>query len=246
MIGRNQYGNMIEIESDFLWSLYWGNQYSKETIGKLLNCSRPVIDKRMIKYNIPSRNLSESHLGLPSYRKGTKLTKEHKERISKANKGRIAWNKGKKLSLDSRRKISKSKKGKRLSLETEFKIGNIPWNKGIPCSEETKMKISKAKEGKFKGVNSPHWNGGITSKNGLIRGSAETNKWREQIHKRDNYTCQLCYYRGGELNVHHIKSFADYPELRFNVNNGITLCKTCHQKVHKIRGRITITPIKDI
>lgn len=53
------------------------------------------------------------------------------------------------------------------------------------------------------------------------------------LFKRDNYTCQHCNKKGGELNAHHIKTFAKFPELRFDVNNGLTLCKNYHINLHK-------------
>ena len=59
--------------------------------------------------------------------------------------------------------------------------------------------------------------------------------------KRDNWTCVLCGKRGGTLEVDHIKQFAYYPELRFKVSNGRTLCKDCHKKTKthskKIKSR---------
>lgn len=66
-----------------------------------------------------------------------------------------------------------------------------------------------------------------------IRNRPEYRRWRQDVFKRDNYTCQFCGKKGGNINAHHIKRFSDYPELRMKLSNGITLCYNCHQAVHK-------------
>jgi len=48
--------------------------------------------------------------------------------------------------------------------------------------------------------------------------------------------CELCHALVDKLEAHHIKNFADNPELRFAVNNGITLSKKAHREFHKIYG----------
>lgn len=62
---------------------------------------------------------------------------------------------------------------------------------------------------------------------------AEYVNWRTQVFERDEYTCAICGQVGGRLNAHHIKPFKDYPQFRFDVNNGITLCEECHKRVHR-------------
>lgn len=67
----------------------------------------------------------------------------------------------------------------------------------------------------------------------IIRRSGDYAIWRKAVFERDGYTCQFCGEKGGKLNAHHIKKFSDYPALRFVVGNGITLCESCHRKVHR-------------
>lgn len=95
----------------------------------------------------------------------------------------------------------------------------------IDCNAKT----YNTKTGKY------HWNykGGITPINKQIRNSIKMNYWRGDVFSRDNYTCQKCNVLGGILNAHHIKEFSKYPELRFDIDNGITLCKDCHIQIHK-------------
>jgi 5-methylcytosine-specific restriction endonuclease McrA len=59
--------------------------------------------------------------------------------------------------------------------------------------------------------------------------SPEYKAWRKAVYARDRYRCRLCGGKG-KLQAHHVKRWADHPELRFAVSNGVTLCKACHQK----------------
>jgi hypothetical protein len=61
-------------------------------------------------------------------------------------------------------------------------------------------------------------------------GSQEDRDWRKMIFERDNYTCQICSVRGGQLQADHIKPFKAFPELRHVLANGRTLCVACHRK----------------
>ena len=56
--------------------------------------------------------------------------------------------------------------------------------------------------------------------------------WRVQVYKRDKFTCQMpgCSYKK-YLNAHHIQKWASASMLRYDVDNGLTLCKSCHDKV---------------
>ncbi len=80
-----------------------------------------------------------------------------------------------------------------------------------------------------------HWNwkGGVSTENQKIRNGPEIKKWRSQVFERDGFTCQRCFIVGGVLHGHHKKEFSKFPELRFDVDNGLTLCRTCHHLIHK-------------
>jgi hypothetical protein len=66
------------------------------------------------------------------------------------------------------------------------------------------------------------------------RKTPEYRKWRISVFERDEYTCQNCHEKGGRLEGHHIKKFIDYPDLRFDIDNGLTLCVECHREEHRV------------
>ena len=74
-------------------------------------------------------------------------------------------------------------------------------------------------------------------KSNADRFTQEYKDWRMAVFKRDNFTCQKCGVVGRELNAHHIKPYAKYKELRYDLSNGITLCEDCHKLVHKRRTK---------
>ncbi len=108
------------------------------------------------------------------------------------------------------------------------------WNKGLKnyLSEETIKKMSDAHIGKL-GEMASNWKGGFKNEDYRIRRRKEYTDWRKSVFERDNYVCQQCGIRGKYLNAHHKKSFKNYPELRYDLNNGITLCLECHKLEHK-------------
>ncbi len=80
-----------------------------------------------------------------------------------------------------------------------------------------------------------NWKGGITPIHRALRLSAKYLRWRKDVFERDDYTCQECGMRSGKnktvyLNADHIKPFAIFTELRYEISNGRTLCYPCHRE----------------
>lgn len=105
--------------------------------------------------------------------------------------------------------------------------GRVPWNKGKRgvqvWSEKSKKKLSDSLKGRQLspiklGLESPNYKDGHTIT-------------RKQILHRDNYTCQVCGFREPEImEVDHIKPKSKFPELKYELNNLITLCPNCHRR----------------
>lgn len=139
---------------------------------------------------------------------------------TKFQKGMISPLKGKKINKPSWNKGLKTG----VISPSSFKKGHVPINKG-------KLLFH------LRGKNAVHWKGGLTEKNKLIRNSTEMENWRKTVFEKYDYTCQKCNKRGCELNVHHIHSFSSFPDLAFETDNGIVLCKNCHNEFHLTYGK---------
>lgn len=164
-------------------------------------------------------------------KKGEKMSEEQKRKIGLANsislKGCIPWNKG--LSAKEDKRVNSGEK-----------IGT--WVGGLPncidCNKKLARRYTKSSRCKkcygYKSRGEIHhlWKGEncITLKNKRIRTSTLYKEWRKSVFERDDYTCVLCLMKGIYLQADHIKPFCNYPEFRFDIDNGRTLCIPCHKK----------------
>lgn len=85
-----------------------------------------------------------------------------------------------------------------------------------------------------KGENHWNWQGGKSKENDR-HDSVEYKTWRQHVYQKDGFKCVICGSKN-KLNAHHIYSWKYYPELRYDINNGATLCESCHIKIHKKYG----------
>jgi hypothetical protein len=142
-------------------------------------------------------------------------------------------------SIETRQKLSElAKQRPPMSKEQRTKIAETLKRKGIKPKVQY---IAYGPDNYFygkstAGAKSPSWKGGITPENVKIRTSNASIEWRKAVFGRDNFTCKDCGQYGGALQAHHIKRFSEYPKLRFEITNGITLCKTCHKKYGTYEG----------
>lgn len=157
------------------------------------------------------------------------MDEQHRNKISAALKGRMPKN----LAA-----INANKRGP----------GNPMWGK--PSSRKGKIigpneksretwanpDLRRKMSERFRGERSPNWKGGVTKQHKAVRHGLDFKLWREAVFARDNHTCRKCLVRGGTLHPHHKDSFSDYPDLRFVVENGVTLCKDCHRWFHTVYG----------
>lgn len=153
--------------------------------------------------------------------KGQFVKGNHYNINTEFKKGSCGFNK--KHTIESKLKMRMAKLGTKV--KPYKKLKKWKW------SEEKKLKFSIKMKGKImpKGKYARNWQGGKTSKTILIRESKEYKLWRVSVYKRDNYTCIWCGQIGGDLQADHIKPFCLFPELRFAIDNGRTLCKKCHK-----------------
>lgn len=81
---------------------------------------------------------------------------------------------------------------------------------------------------RYHGEANANWNGNPRRSH---RGGKHA-AWAVAVISRDHATCQMCGARDTELHAHHIKSYKDAPDLRWELSNGLTVCAPCHWKIH--------------
>ena len=140
---------------------------------------------------------------------------------------RIPWNKGKKLHYDVWNKgkknvqvISEKTWNNPYFIKSRFKKGHTFWKHPNAIRTQIKkgMKLKRGHSG-LRGKDNPKWKGG---RSGYLS---------KQVKIRDNYTCQICGLRDIEImEVDHIKPKIEFPELKYEINNLMTLCQNCHRR----------------
>lgn len=154
----------------------------------------------------------------------------------KGNKNRLgvsrpAWNKG----IPATEEAKANLRAKMPDIAKTHGLGK--WMLGKKQSEETRKKKSEAAKAVVARGEHNFYVDGRTPINQKIRHSLEYKFWRESVFERDDYTCIECGDRGVYLNADHIKPFAYFPELRFSIENGRTLCVPCHTQTDTYKGR---------
>lgn len=106
----------------------------------------------------------------------------------------------------------------------------IPWNKGKKCPQVSKENHYLWK--KDRSEVKDYW---------TERNNPEYKQWRKEVFKQDDYKCKInnkdCL---GKIVAHHILPWSRFPELRYEVNNGITLCQFHHPR--KRNDEIRLVP----
>lgn len=134
----------------------------------------------------------------------------------------------------------------KLLVESVDHNGNLRFSDEIPYNDEMLAVVTDSSVAIVKNAMNVLSNAGLVSvkNDGTIvvrkkpessrdRQSSKYRNWRNSVFERDNYTCAMCGMRGGRLNAHHIKSWVSTPDLRYDVENGVTLCTSCHIKHHR-------------
>lgn len=107
------------------------------------------------------------------------------------------------------------------------------YTKSCGCLRKENFKGIKKPNGKNHG----HWKGGISDLRERDMQTKEYKDWRKAVFERDGYICKKCGQKGYELNAHHIYNYSKYADIKYDIENGVTLCQECHIEFHHLYGR---------
>lgn len=163
--------------------------------------------------------------------KGRVLTDVHKSNISKGMLGRV-------VSEETKIKISKANKGRKRTLQSRKQMSLS--HKGVPLSLNHRKNIGLA----LKGEKNYQW---VADRSLLVKSEKKHldgryREWMRAVKNRDNWTCRIADANcNGRLEAHHILRWSIHPELRYEVNNGISLCAFHHPR--KIKDEERLIPV---
>ena len=191
-------------------------------------CSRPCYWKSLVKGSMEKCKNCPKEIWVFPWERNKGNFCSHKC-YSDSNIGGTSWNKGTKglkVNMD---------KGNCKICASEFSYYKSNYStretERLYCSVKCrKVGVGLWFRDNWTGDKNINWKGGVTPLNEKLRKSPAYKLWRKSVFERDSYTCQMCGQVGGEINADHIKEWALYEDLRFDLNNGRTLCVGCHRK----------------
>lgn len=170
----------------------------------------------------------------------------------------------KKVGMANKRNIAGVKFGRLTAVHpTEKRDGrSIIWKCVCDCGSEKEVAVRDLNKGntescgclakefmveknkkwglEHRGEKHPSWNPELTEEDRIRNRSGlddgRVNEWRASIFIRDNRRCQVCNVKNKNLNAHHLDGWNWCKEKRFDTENGITLCASCHRRFHKKYG----------
>lgn len=199
--------------------------------------------------------ISQAHKGKKKPWSGKYMTAQHRKAISERMMGNRQCE-DRQLSNETKEKIRKSNLGKTHNISEDGRarmtVKNYTvWNKGVRKPKPTRVpKVrgrktggvawNKGLKGYLAGEKNPRW---IKDRSNLVkkqeRNDSAYKDWRKSVRDRDEWKCKLLNSEcSGKVVAHHILTWKNYPELRYKVSNGITLCIFHHPRKRKDELRL--------
>lgn len=188
------------------------------------------------KFEIENWRLKDSQRGkycsIPCQRKYRSGEKNHYWGRSLKGEKNPSWKGGKPNCFDCGQQLSAYNYKRCRKCQDKFNVGENNPRYGKPRLN-------------FRAENNPNWKGGKRTRH-VLQGQVEYKFWREAVFKRDNYTCIWCGDKGVYLQADHIKPWSEYPELRFAIDNGRTLCRECHYQTESYPKQFIPNLLKEV
>lgn len=211
---------MKDLDASLLRNLYEDKQFTTRQIAAKVGSTPRTIARRLHQFGIKPREPGpKRHLLLRS-----KEWLEHEYVVLKKPSTKIA----KELGASPHVVIDWVK---RHGLSSRKAGGSL---KGKKMKAEGRKKMSAARRGKYTGESNPNWRGGYVDQTARERRSYPAKMWRDSVKERDGNKCRKCGATD-RLHAHHIKAWRESPDLRYDIDNGLTLCAPCHEIEHGFR-----------
>ena len=245
------------VVSEYLTPLPDGTWTGMDTLARKYGVAQNAVYYHVKKAGVPTRNAREAHAHGKRCKPVTNLppADESAPACKCGCDAAVAWNRRKNVwnlyvtrhyrpeqlyhSAEYLQREYVAKHRTTTDIASEFGVGASSVIKaigraGIPMrSQGESLRLS----GASRGANNPAWKGGTTPERQRIYRSQAWKRSVRVAYLRDGYTCQRCGatkqgYRS--LHAHHVRSWAEHPSLRLDVDNLVTLCNRCHVWVHSL------------